>query len=70
MLMAANLQKPASRQPKTPARRSAAERSEVRREAVRPQDRLSQSKKADGRPTISILKALLFSPIFHRFCLC
>ena len=50
-------------QPKPPTGGAERQRSAVRREAVRSQDRLSQPKKADGPPTISILNALPFSSI-------
>jgi hypothetical protein len=55
---------------KPPTGEAERQRSAVRREAVRPQDRLSQPKIADGLHTLSILKALLFSSLFHRFRLC
>jgi len=48
-------------QPKLPTGGAERQRSAVRREAVRPKDRFSQSKKASGPPTVSILKALFFN---------
>jgi hypothetical protein len=47
-------------QPKPPTGGAERQRSAVRREAVRPQNRISQTKKADDPPIISTLKAPLF----------